>query len=193
MIFFIVLWWWDNNVSSNTKFDNNNLDNDILQIPPLCQELCTGNVTDINFQVATCRCICNNIPMCLWQHADRFVATCWWQSWAKLGNICKMIIIHSFCVNYLGKGLFRCQEQSQPIFRGSFFVYLFISPKLRFPNIQFTLDLKIYSMEWLGKQFLDWQAPLKWHWVNREWWDVKQSYVSIIKWLNNHIYQLSSD
>ena len=57
------------NVSSNTKFDNNNLDNDILQIPPLCQELCTGNVTDINFQVATCRCICNNIIVV-------FVATC---------------------------------------------------------------------------------------------------------------------
>ena len=136
--------------------------------------------------VPTCRCICNNIIVV-------FVATCRWQSWAKLGNICKMIIIHSFCVNYLGKGFFRCQEQSQPIFRGSFFVYLFVSPKFRFPNIQFTLDLKIYSMEWLGKQFLDWQAPLKWHWVNREWWDVKQSYVSIIKWLNNHIYQLSSD
>ena len=25
--------------------------NDTFQIPPLCQELCTGNVTDINFQV----------------------------------------------------------------------------------------------------------------------------------------------
>ena len=143
VIFFIVLWWWDNNVGSNTKFDNNNLDNDILQIPPLCQELCTGNVTDINFQVATCRCICNNIIVV-------FVATCWWQSWAKLGNIhiCKMIIIHSFCVNYLGKG-FSAVKNKVSLSSGAHFLYIC----LYLPNS----DFQISNLHWIWK-FTQWSG-----------------------------------